>query len=100
MFQGGGAAAATGHFEPFLPGLVVLLPLIGFLINGFLALKHARASADAVRAGGELDLDGPGGRPATHTLPTWVGPGAPSGKGWRSSQASLSSLEVLPALCG
>ncbi len=75
MFQGGGAQAAAGNFEPFLPGLVVLLPLIGFLINGFLALKHARASADAVRAGGELDLDGPGGRPATHTLPTWVGPG-------------------------
>jgi NADH-quinone oxidoreductase subunit L len=75
MFQGGDAQAAAGQFEPFLPGLVVLLPLIGFLVNGFLALKHARTSADAVRAGGELDLDGPGGRPATHTLPTWIGPG-------------------------
>ena len=76
MFQGGGTqAAGAGHFEPFLPGLVVLLPLIGFLINGYLALQHGRASADAVRAGGELDLGGPGGRPITHTLPTWVGPG-------------------------
>jgi NADH-quinone oxidoreductase subunit L len=76
MFQGGGSqSAGGGHFEPFLPGLVVLLPLIGFLINGFLALQHGRSSVDAVRAGGELDLDGPGGRPATHTLPTWVGPG-------------------------
>ena len=75
LFQGGQPAADADPFEPFLPGLVVLLPLIGFLINGALALSHARRSADAVRAGGELDLDGPEGRPATHTLPTWIGPG-------------------------
>jgi NADH-quinone oxidoreductase subunit L len=75
LFQGGQTAAEAGPFEPFLPGLVVLLPLVGFLINGALALSHARRSADAVRAGGELDLDGPEGRPATHTLPTWIGPG-------------------------
>jgi NADH-quinone oxidoreductase subunit L len=76
-FQGGGgqAAAGTGTFEPFLPGLVVLLPLLGFLANGVLALVHARASADAVRAGGELDLGRGAARPATHTLPTWIGPG-------------------------
>ncbi len=74
--QGGGqAAAAEAHFEPFLPGLIVLLPLVGFIANGVLALIHARASADAVRAGGELDLGDAASRPATHTLPTWIGPG-------------------------
>ncbi len=76
LAQGGGQAAAEGgHFEPFFPGLVVLLPLLGFAINGVLALRHARDSANAVRAGGELDLGDAGSRPATHTLPTWVGPG-------------------------
>ena len=74
--QGGQAVAAdAAHFEPFLPGLVVLLPLLGFLANGFLALRHARDSADAVRGGGELDLGDASSRPATHTLPTWIGPG-------------------------
>jgi len=69
------AAQAAGHgFEPLLPGLIVLLPLLGFLINGYLALSHARRSAEAVRRGEELDLD-TGGRPLTHTLPSWVGPG-------------------------
>jgi len=74
--QGGGeAASASGEFHPFLPGLVVLLPLLGFLANGWLALKHGKASADAVRAGGELDLGDRASRPSTHTLPTWIGPG-------------------------
>ena len=73
---GGGAdAGGGGVFAPFFPGLVILLPLLGFAINGVLALRHANASAAAVRAGGELELDGPHGRPATHTLPSWVGPG-------------------------
>jgi len=75
MVQGGSIQEGAAQFEPFLPGLVVLLPLLGFALNGFLALKHARLSADAVRAGGELDLDGPSGRPATHTLPSLIGPG-------------------------
>ncbi len=70
----GDAASHAGGFSPFLPGLIVLLPLLGFLANGALALSHARRSADAVRAGGELDLD-TGGRPATHTLPSLIGPG-------------------------
>ena len=75
LFQGGQEAAEGAvHFEPFLPGWIVLLPLIGFIVNGVLALRHATASADAVRAGGELDLD-EGGRPATHTLPSLIGPG-------------------------
>lgn len=74
--QGGGQAAGdAAHFEPFFPGLVILLPLLGFLANGWLALQHGRDSANAVRAGGELDLGGPGERPLTHTLPTWIGPG-------------------------
>ncbi len=74
--EGAAAAAAqgAGDFRPFLPGLIVLLPLLGFVANGWLALSHARRSADAVRAGGELDLD-TGGRPLTHTLPSWIGPG-------------------------
>src|SRR5690606_21459085 len=75
LLQGGSAQAAASTFEPFLPGLVVLLPLLGFVLNGILALQHGRASANAVRAGGELDLDGAGGRPATHTLPSLIGPG-------------------------
>lgn len=62
------------EWSPVLPGLVILLPLLGFVINGALALTHARRSADAVRAGGELDLAA-GDRPLTHTLPTWIGPG-------------------------
>ena len=66
-------------YEPLLPGLVVLLPLLGFLANGILALQHGRASADAVRAGGELDLGDAAARPATHWLPTWIGPGVLAG---------------------
>ena len=66
-------------YEPFLPGLVVLLPLLGFLANGILALLHGRASADAVRAGGKLDLGDAATRPATHALPTWIGPGVLAG---------------------
>ena len=75
LFQGGQAAAEGGaHFEPFFPGLIVLLPLLGFMLNGVLALRHAVASAKVVRTGGELDLD-EGGRPSTHTLPSLIGPG-------------------------
>ena len=72
----GGAPAAEGaaHFEPFFPGMIILLPLLGFVLNGLLAIRHGMTSAVAVRAGGELDLD-EGGRPATHTLPSLIGPG-------------------------
>ncbi|MBW3554999.1 MAG: NADH-quinone oxidoreductase subunit L, partial [Gemmatimonadetes bacterium] len=41
------------HFEPTLLGLIVLLPLIGFLINGMAAFAA----------------------PARKSIPTWVGPG-------------------------
>ncbi len=78
--QGGGQAAAEGGaFEPFFPAYIILLPLLGFVVNGILALSHARASANAVRDGGELDLGEPGSRPLTHTLPTWIGPGVMAG---------------------
>ncbi|MEQ9569834.1 MAG: hypothetical protein RLN75_06560, partial [Longimicrobiales bacterium] len=60
MFWLDGAEGA-GTFTPVLPGWIVLLPLLGFLANGWLALSHARRSADAVRRGEELDLDA-GGR--------------------------------------
>jgi NADH-quinone oxidoreductase subunit L len=62
-------------FEPFLPGWIILLPLLGFLLNGVLALAASRRSADAVRSGGELDFFEGGKRPLTHSLPTWIGPG-------------------------
>ena len=65
---------STAAWEPFLPWLIILLPLLGFAINGVLALSAARKSADAVRAGGEFDFF-ENGRPTTHSLPTWVGPG-------------------------
>ena len=61
-------------WEPFFPGLIILLPLLGFAINGALALSAARKSADAVRAGREFDFF-ENGRSRTHSLPTWVGPG-------------------------
>ena len=44
-----GAAQSGGGFEPLLPGLIVLLPLIGFALNGILALVSARRGADAIR---------------------------------------------------
>jgi NADH-quinone oxidoreductase subunit L len=62
-------------FDPFLPGLVILLPLLGFLINGVLALSASRRSADALRGGSELDFFQGEKRPLTHSLPTWIGPG-------------------------
>ncbi|MBM4183896.1 MAG: NADH-quinone oxidoreductase subunit L [Gemmatimonadetes bacterium] len=55
--------------------MIVLLPLLGFLANGALALAHGKKSADAVRAGGELDLGERAQRPLTHTLPSLIGPG-------------------------
>ena len=76
LLQGGqeAAAHAGAGFVPFYPGLILLLPLAGFILNGWLALKHAGRAARVTRVGGTYDLDG-GGRPATHTLPTWIGPG-------------------------
>ena len=46
------AAEVAGAFEPFLPGLVVLLPLLGFLANGILALTAGTRSANELRTAG------------------------------------------------
>ena len=76
LLQGGAepGAASVAHFEPFMPGLVLLLPLLGFLVNGALALASGRRAADAARAGGEWTLPETN-RPPTHTLPSLIGPG-------------------------
>ena len=74
LLQAPGLEDSQAAWEPVLPGLIILLPLLGFAINGALALAAARKSADAVRAGREFDFFG-NGRAVTHTLPTWVGPG-------------------------
>ena len=75
------AAAGSGTYTPFLPGLILLLPLLGFLANGVLALQAGIRGAEVIRSGGS---EGAGGHaaghgeaaaPATHTLPTWIGPG-------------------------
>ena len=79
LIQGDGQPFGGGEYEPLVPGLILLLPLLGFLANGILALVHARASANAVREGGELDLGGRADRPSTHTWPTWIGPGVMGG---------------------
>jgi NADH-quinone oxidoreductase subunit L len=51
------AAEAGAAFDPFLPGLVVVLPLLGFLANGVLALLTGSRAADGVRL-----AVGPGGQ--------------------------------------
>jgi NADH-quinone oxidoreductase subunit L len=74
--QGAEAAHAVGEaFVPFLPGVIILLPLLGFLINGALALSAARRSSAVIREGGELDFFEGGKRPLTHLLPSFIGPG-------------------------
>lgn len=65
----------AAHWEPVLPGLIILLPLLGFVVNGILALRAATVSSAALRAGTEWDPFAGPGRPRTHTLPTWIGPG-------------------------
>ena len=67
---GGGEA-----FEPLLPGLILLLPLLGFAGNGILALAAAREGAAQVRSG-EAGAGGTSERRLVHTLPTWLGPGS------------------------
>ena len=68
-------AQEAAHWEPVLPGLIVLLPLLGFVANSVLALWAARRSSAEVRAGREWDPFAGSTRPRTHTLPTWIGPG-------------------------
>ncbi|MEX2527453.1 MAG: NADH-quinone oxidoreductase subunit L [Gemmatimonadota bacterium] len=75
------AATGSGTFTPFLPGFILLLPLLGFLTNGVLALLAGTRGAEIIRsgrgdeAGGQAAKHDEGTPPATHTLPTWIGPG-------------------------
>jgi NADH-quinone oxidoreductase subunit L len=75
---GAGAAPvsvqAGGAFDPILPGLILLLPLLGFAVNGVLALVSGSRSATLARTGDEA-ASHTGPKPLTHRLPTWVGPG-------------------------
>ena len=50
LLQEGAQPAA---YEPVLPGLIVLLPLLGFLVNGVLAIRVGARAAAAVRAGAD-----------------------------------------------
>ncbi len=50
LLQEGAQPAA---YEPVLPGLIVLLPLLGFLVNGVLAMRVGARAAASVRAGGD-----------------------------------------------
>ena len=45
--------ALAAGYEPVVPGLIVLLPLLGFLVNGVLALRAGGRAAALVRAGDE-----------------------------------------------
>ena len=70
-----GASTGAAEWEPILPGLIVLLPLLGFVLNGILALRAARDSSAALREGRDWNPFAGSRSPATHRLPTWIGPG-------------------------
>ncbi len=93
---GEAVAGGGGVFEPTLLGLIVLLPLIGFVINGALALIAARATLrrhpiaavhhddpseqEAEATDHDLHPAAHGGHeigvvPWTHRLPSFVAPG-------------------------
>ncbi len=61
-------------WEPLLPGLIILLPLLGFFINGVLALWEAKKSAAIIREGNEDTTAGLNSSKA-HSWPGWIGPG-------------------------
>ncbi len=75
--EGVAQGGASGGYDPLLPGLILLLPLLGFAANGVLALMAGSRAADRIRGGGDgAAIAGPDGKkPFTHTLPTWIGPG-------------------------
>jgi NADH-quinone oxidoreductase subunit L len=84
LMTAGAAQLAEGGFEPFLPGLIILLPLLGFAANGVLALVAGSRAGAAVRVAAReeslkerIDIQERYDPPAraTHTLPTWIGPG-------------------------
>ena len=70
------ASTGAAEWEPILPGLIILLPLLGFALNGILALLAARDSSAALREGRDWSPFAGSRPPATHRLPTWIGPGA------------------------
>ncbi|MBI4538087.1 MAG: hypothetical protein HY704_01085, partial [Gemmatimonadetes bacterium] len=49
-------ASSGGMFQPFLAGWIVLLPLLGFLANGALALLAARRAVGGGRREDEEDV--------------------------------------------
>ncbi len=72
----GAPLESAAEWSPFLPGLVVLLPLLGFAVNGVLALVASARSSAELRAGAESgSSSGPAGLSRTHRWPTVVGPG-------------------------
>ena len=83
-------AQAAGHYEPLLPGLIILLPFLGFLVNGALALYHARRAAVVIRGGGGNTTWTPAdARPPTPSPAGW-GPvcfSVPSPWWWPTSSA-------------
>ncbi|MSR22938.1 MAG: NADH-quinone oxidoreductase subunit L [Gemmatimonadetes bacterium] len=67
------------EFHPLLPGLIPLLPLLGFLGNGMLALVAGVRGAAELRAGagaGKEKLGELAPPPWMRGLPSWIGPGA------------------------
>ena len=61
----------TGElFEPFLPGLILVLPFAGFVANGILALVGGCRSARTIRTGSAAE-----GGSVMHALASWIGPG-------------------------
>ncbi|MEX0935685.1 MAG: NADH-quinone oxidoreductase subunit L [Gemmatimonadota bacterium] len=68
-------------FSPLLPGLILLLPLFGFVVNGALALRAGIRGAGRLRSAALTGEEEPRseveGEPTslTRTLPTWIGPG-------------------------
>ena len=84
-------AGAHGEFHPVLLGWIVLLPLLGFLINGVVAFmghrrepgptggvpseQEAHAHGDDAHPGADEHHHAPASKPWTHTLPSLVAPG-------------------------
>ncbi len=64
--------AGPEGFDPILPGLILLLPLLGFLANGALALVSGIQGAEQVRSSG--DTSSSVSSPLARSLPTWIGP--------------------------
>jgi NADH-quinone oxidoreductase subunit L len=78
-----GHAAGSGEFHPVLPGLIVLLPLLGFVLNGALSLTAARRALPKLPPVGDPSYDHHDEPAAVHAAApaharAAVGAGAPS----------------------